>query len=542
MKTHVRRPQSSFLNAIIRSSLGAALFFAGLLCTGADLRAAGTAVSFDGVNDYVTFGPAPGLGSATFTIETWFKRTGVGVAASSGTGGVSAIPLVTKGRGEGDNSNVDMNYFLGIRASDGVLCADFEEGATGATPGLNHPVAGVTPIANNVWYHAAATYDGTKWQLFLNGTLEAQLTVSRPPRADSIQHAGLGTALNSTGVAAGFFTGVLDEARIWNYARSAQQIADSKNLEIQTASGLLGRWGLNEGSGSVAGDSSGSAISGTLRNGPLWVAGFDPAVTVSVTRGPYLQKGTSTSIVVRWRTNAATNSRVQFGPAPSALSQSANDATATTEHELTLTGLTADTQYFYSVGTSTTALATGSEFTFFTAPPIGTAHPTRIWVLGDSGTGDAVAAGVRNGYTNFAAGRYTDVWLMLGDDAYNSGTDSEFQAAVFDMYPTYLRQSVLWSAIGNHETAQATNPPLTIPYFQIFTFPTNGEGGGVPSGTEKYYSFDYGRIHFIALDSMPAGKSDVDLVAGRSRVHRTRLDHRVLASSALHERLPQFRH
>ena len=44
--------------------------------------------------------------------------------------------LVTKGRAEAEGSNVDMNYFLGIRASDGVLVADFEEGAGQPTPGL----------------------------------------------------------------------------------------------------------------------------------------------------------------------------------------------------------------------------------------------------------------------------------------------------------------------------------------------------------------------------------------------------------------------
>ena len=59
-----------------------------------------------------------------------------------------------------------MNYFLGIRQSDGVLAADFEDTATG----LNHPVAGVTPIpANGAWHHAAATYDGTTWRLYLDG-------------------------------------------------------------------------------------------------------------------------------------------------------------------------------------------------------------------------------------------------------------------------------------------------------------------------------------------------------------------------------------
>ncbi len=471
-----------------------------------DLRAANNALSFDGANDYVTFGPAPALGASTFTIETWFKRVGPGASASTGTGGVTAIPLVAKGRAEADGTNQDMNYFLGIRASDNVLCADFEEGAAGVSPGLNHPIAGLTPIANNVWYHAAATYNGTKWQLFLNGVLESELVVGRPPRADSIQHAALGSALTSTGVAAGFFQGVLDEARVWNYARSAQEIADNRDLEIQVSPGLVGRWGLNEGTGTVAADSSGSGVNGALTNGPLWTMGFVPGTSVTITRGPYLQQGTPTSMVVRWRTNVATDSRVRFGTSPAALTGTASVGTVTAEHQVTVTGLTPDTQYYYSTGSSTAVLATGAEFTFFTAPPTGTAHPTRIWVLGDSGTADATAAAVRNGYTSFAAGRYTDVWLMLGDDAYNTGTDAEFQAAVFDMYPTYLRQSPLWSAIGNHETAQSTNPPLTIPYFQNFTFPTNGEAGGAASGTEKYYAFDYGRIHFIALDSMTSSR------------------------------------
>ena len=72
-----------------------------------------------------------GLGVQVFTIETWFKRTGAGVpintSAAGGGGLTSSIPLVTKGRGEGDGSNVDMNYFLGIRTTDNVLVADFED-------------------------------------------------------------------------------------------------------------------------------------------------------------------------------------------------------------------------------------------------------------------------------------------------------------------------------------------------------------------------------------------------------------------------------
>ncbi len=473
--------------------------------------AAGTfALSFDGSNDRVTFGPAPGLGLGTFTIETWFKRQGAGVGASTGSGGVTAIPLITKGRGEADGDSRDMNYFLGIRTSDGVLVADFEEGAGGSTPGLNHPVAGVTPIANGVWYHAAATYDGTTWRLYLNGAQQSQFTVGQPPRADSIQHAALAAALDSAGTAAGFFNGVLDEVRIWNYARSAAQISANYSLELLSAPGLVGRWGLEEGSSTVAYDTSGFAHDGTLVNGPVWVSGypFGAPPQPNVTRQPYLQMVTPTSLLVRWRTDLASNSRVRYGLNATNLNQSAANATSLTEHQITLTGLTPNTRYYYAVGTSTADLAGGSDYFFYTAPAPGPSQPMRFWVLGDAGTGTAAQQNVRNAYYNFTGTRYTDLLLMLGDNVYNSGTDAEFQTKMFDIYPTLLRKTAVLPTIGNHDTAGSSDPDInTLPYFLIFTLPTAGQMGGVASGTEKYYSFNYGNVHFVCLDSMTSNRS-----------------------------------
>ena len=66
----------------------------------------------------------------------------------------------------------------------------------------------------------------------------------------------------------------MDEARIWSYARSAQQISRGRNYEISSAPGLLGRWGFNTGTGSVLADSSGHSINGTVTGTNwAWVAG-----------------------------------------------------------------------------------------------------------------------------------------------------------------------------------------------------------------------------------------------------------------------------
>jgi len=228
----------------------------------------------------------------------------------------------------------------------------------------------------------------------------------------------------------------------------------------------------------------------------------------NVTRGPYLQLGTSTGVVVRWRTDMATDSRVRYGNSPANLTLVADAPGLTTEHVVSLTGLSPDTTYYYSVGTTGTPLAGGDASHYFvTAPLPGTRKPTRIWVLGDSGTANGNARAVRDAYDGFTAARPTDLWLMLGDNAYSSGTDSEYQAAVFDMYPAHLRTAVLWPTLGNHDGISADSQTQTGPYYGIFTLPAAGEAGGVPSGTEAYYSFDYGNLHFICLDSHDSNRS-----------------------------------
>ena len=227
-----------------------------------------------------------------------------------------------------------------------------------------------------------------------------------------------------------------------------------------------------------------------------------------LTRGPYLQNVTPTGIVVRWRTDEPVDSRVRYGTALGSLDGITDDPAPTTEHVVPLSGLLPGTRYYYSVGTTTQALAGGDASHFFmTSPGSAASGPIRIWVLGCSGTANEDARNVRDAYASHDGGVYTNLWLMLGDNAYDAGTDSEHQAAVFDTYPEMLRKSPLFTAVGNHDSYSCNSSTQTGPYYDIFTLPTQGEGGGIPTGTEAYYSFDYGNVHFICLDSADLGLS-----------------------------------
>jgi hypothetical protein len=229
--------------------------------------------------------------------------------------------------------------------------------------------------------------------------------------------------------------------------------------------------------------------------------------SATLTRGPYLQLGTPSSIVVRWRTSAPVVGRVQFGPSPGVASGSAAEVSARTDHEIALTGLVPDTVYYYSIGTSTTTIAGDATFHFRTSPTAGVERPVRVWVIGDSGTGDANAGAVRDAYAAFTGSRDTNLWLMLGDNAYQDGLDNEYQAAAFNIYPEMLRKTVLWPAYGNHDGYGSDAATNTGPYFDMFTLPKSGEAGGVASGTEAYYSFDYANIHFVCLESFETDRS-----------------------------------
>ncbi|MFM8877753.1 MAG: metallophosphoesterase, partial [Verrucomicrobiota bacterium] len=176
----------------------------------------------------------------------------------------------------------------------------------------------------------------------------------------------------------------------------------------------------------------------------------------------------------------------------------------TFQYEARIEGLSPDSIHYYAVFDGDRRLTPQSEDHRFRAQPKpGTVRPYRFWVLGDSGTGREAQRAVHEGMRRWVQrdGRPLDFWIHVGDMAYGTGRDVEFQSRFFESYADTLRNLVCWPAMGNHEGHTSKGSTGIGPYYDAYLVPTRGESGGLASGTEAYYSFDHGNIHFICLDS-----------------------------------------
>jgi hypothetical protein len=258
---------------------------------------------------------------------------------------------------------------------------------------------------------------------------------------------------------------------------------------------------INAGTGIA--DVSGNPLAGGFASGQSYLVGpGQNNPTATLTRGPYLQMANQTGVTLRWRTNVATDSKIEVGSSAGNYTLSATDPAVTTEHIIRMEGLTADTRYYYRFGSSTQVLQGGSDHFFSTAPPATTTRKLRIAAFGDCGKAGATQTAVLNAYLQYTRSNPADLLLLLGDNAYDDGLDNEYQSEFFKPYQTtILRNHVLFPTPGNHEYHSTSPQARTAPYYQIFSVPSAAECGGVASGTKAYYSFDWGNIHFISLDS-----------------------------------------
>lgn len=300
---------------------------------------------------------------------------------------------------------------------------------------------------------------------------------------------------------------------------------------------------------------SSAAAEGPLLAGPSEIPGSPSAVVESHTnhfaRAPYLQLATPGSIVVVWRTVGAIRPVVRYGSDVNRLEQQVPETLVVTrvslttnktelkaleqsqpelfrlpklhsapaglfQYEARITGLSPSTKYYYGVFDGERRLTEADpSYHFITHPPRGQAKPTRFWVVGDSGTGRPGQHEVHTSMIDYTReeGRPIDFYLHLGDMAYDRGRDVQFQTRFFEMYEPTLRHVVCWPTMGNHEGATSKGTNGVGPYYDAYVCPMRGEAGGVPTGTEAFYSFDYGRAHFICLDSHDLDRKPTGLMA-----------------------------
>ncbi len=293
-----------------------------------------------------------------------------------------------------------------------------------------------------------------------------------------------------------------------SYASLANTAIANNGADIYT--GFVSKNMFNAGDNIIAVEVHQNSITSSDLFFDMELTGIGSSIS-SLTRGPYLQVGKEDSITIRWRTDLPTDSKVTWGFSYGNYPNSKVLSELTTEHIVRIGGLTADRKYWYTIGSTTQTLQSAGSNYFLTLPRANTPRKLRFLALGDCGNASANQVNVKNTFLEFNGNNDVDAMILLGDNAYNSGTDEEYQAKFFDIYKDdILRNIKLYPAPGNHDYGNTTaNTGLrNLPYHQIFNVPMAGEIGGVPSGVTNYYSFNIGDVHFISLDSY--GKDDAN--------------------------------
>ena len=207
---------------------------------------AGSSLDFDGVDDTVSLA-SHGLNFAgAITFEAWIRQ--------EATDGIRII------LGHGSPFS---------RKGTALFTEGAQYGVVGVGNGVHFVYAPMPAEDFGRWVHIAGTYDGAFWRLYRNGQL-----LDESPSQFGARVGSADWAIGSGGGGfSNFFQGGIDEVRIWQVARTQAQIQATMNTTlVGNEPGLRGYWRMDEGGGSIAGDSApqGGNTSGAL-SGPAWV-------------------------------------------------------------------------------------------------------------------------------------------------------------------------------------------------------------------------------------------------------------------------------
>ena len=235
---------------------------------------------------------------------------------------------------------------------------------------------------------------------------------------------------------------------------------------------------------------------------------IDP-VSVVIARKPYLQLVTSSSATFGWVTTAPESQTVEVTTPEGEMVM---DVVAASEDGIvrsldekqmwtTATPLLPDTIYCYRLLYDDVPVS--ERIGFRTAPAADSTRTIGILAFGDSGGGGDAQAALRDQMEDVPY----EVIIHTGDLAYDNGTIDQIEDTVFAFYGDLFAHIPFFPAAGNHdyETMQGA------PFRDVFKLPETGTD-------EKWYSYDWGRIHFAALDTeadyaTQAAWLDADLAA-----------------------------
>ena len=236
----------------------------------------GNALQFDGSTNYVDMGnPADhhlDLGTNA-TLEVWVKFD----AVPSG----SFATFMTKDAGSGSLNKWIFGYannYGGI--SNATMFQIYTTGRGSVFLHSNN----WTPTVGQ-WYHIAVVKAGNNYTFYLNGVANGttSTTIAVPQVASDFL----------MGQAEGGFRmqGALDDARVWNIARTTTDIQSDFNQElVGNEAGLVGYWKYDEGNGTIAHDSTANGSNGTINGNvsPLFsiTSGTLDGVTLNTDVGP----------------------------------------------------------------------------------------------------------------------------------------------------------------------------------------------------------------------------------------------------------------
>lgn len=229
----------------------------------------------------------------------------------------------------------------------------------------------------------------------------------------------------------------------------------------------------------------------------------------SFVRKPYLQLVGPNKVTIKFRLSNSLASTIKYGQKASLLDGSKSSSAPALDHEILLDNLQPNTTYFYTIQLDNQTILSDSTFFFKTAPTIGAKTKFSFWSIGDMYGGPQQTA-VYEGFKKFRKGKYTNLFLTVGDNVYCGGNDGCYQSNFFDVYQNgaILQQAGFFPSTGNHDydgyIRTVDNPDMA--YYNNFVLPAKAELGGIPSNSEGYYSYDYGNAHFIVLETHATGK------------------------------------